>query len=102
LLSPLVGFSGLIVVLQWLFDRLPEPHFILDKVPLSWVVANYAFGVLFIPFGYIAFRTVAKRLRTRGWFQRVLDDISGTSIKRVEQELARWVSVGKAGSNEAT
>ncbi len=101
LLSPLVGFSGLIVGLQWLLDRLPEPHFILEKVDPWWVVANYAFGVLFLPFGYAAIRFVAKRLRTRGWFQRVLDDISGTSIKRVELELERWASFDRAGSNEA-
>jgi hypothetical protein len=100
-LSPLAGFSGLIVGLQWLLDRLPEPHFILEKVDPWWVVANYAFGVLFIPFGYAAIRFVAKRFRTRGWFQRVLDDISGTSIKRAEQELECWAGFDSAGSEEA-
>ena len=101
LLSPLVGFSGMIVGLQWLLDRLPEPHFILDKVDPWWVVANYAFGVLFIPVGYAAIRFAAKQFRTRGWFQRVLDDVSGTSIKRVEQELERWAGFDRAGAAES-
>ncbi len=93
LLSPLVGFCGLIVGLQWLLDRLPEPHFILDKLDPWWVAGNYVFGVLFIPCGYVVVRFLAKRFSGRGWWQRVLDDISGTSIKRARQELARWASL---------
>ena len=90
LASPLVGFSGLIVGLQWLLDRLPEPHFILEKLDPWWIAANYLFGVLFIPCGYAVVRHLAQRYHTRGWWQRVLDDVSGTSINRARRELEHW------------
>lgn len=93
LLSPLVGFCGLIVGLQWLLDRLPEPHFILDKLPPWWVAGNYAFGVLFIPFGHAVVRFLSKRFRSRAWWQRALADISGSSMKKTREELERWAGL---------
>jgi hypothetical protein len=100
LLSPLVGFCGLILGLQWLLDRLPEPHFILDKLNLWWVAGNYAFGVLFIPFGQAVVGFLAKRFRGRGWWQRALSDISGSSMKKTKEELERWASLGDKVSND--
>lgn len=90
LLCPLVGFCGLIVGLQWLVDRLPQQHFILDKLNPWWVGANYAFGLLFIPFGHILVRVLARQFGNRGWWQYVLDDISGTTINKARAELERW------------
>lgn len=79
LLSPLVGFCCLVVGLQWLLDRLPEQHFILDKLNAWWVAGNYAFGVLFIPFGHVVIRFIANQFRNRGWWQHLLDGISGST-----------------------
>ena len=93
LLSPLVGFCGLIVGLQWLLDRLPEQHFIFDKLDPWWAAGNYAFGVLFIPFGHAVIRFLAKRFSGRGWWQRALADISGTNMKKTQEELERWASL---------
>ncbi|CAN5375938.1 hypothetical protein BH10PLA2_BH10PLA2_34440 [soil metagenome] len=102
LLSPLVGFCGMIVGLQWLLDRLPEQHFILDKLNPWWVAANYAFGVLFVPIGRFVVAFLAGRFHSRGWWQRALDDLSGTSVKRSLEELTRWGSLdGKAANNLA-
>jgi hypothetical protein len=75
LLSPLVGFCGFILGLQWLFDWLPGEHLILDKLNPWWVAANYAFGLLFIPFGHAVIRVLAKRFGYRGWWQDLLDGI---------------------------
>ena len=102
LFSPLVGFSALIVVVQWLLDRLPEQHFILNEVDPVWVAANFIFGVLFVPLGYLAIRFLAKRYRTRGWFQDFLDDLSGTSVRRAEQEVERWIHLTDTAPIEAS
>jgi hypothetical protein len=102
LLSPLVGFCGLIVGLQLVLDRLPEQHLILDKLNPWWVAANYAFGVLFIPVGQIVVRFLADRFQSHGWWQRALDDLSGTSVKKSLEELGRWGSLdGTAANNLA-
>ena len=100
LLSPLVGFCGLIVGLQWLLDRLPEPHFILDKLNPWWVGGNYVFGLLFIFFGHAVIGFLAKRFRGRGWWQRALADISGSSMKKTREELERWAKLDCKGSND--
>ncbi len=100
LLSPLVAFCGLIVGLQWLLDRLSEPHFILDKLNPWWVAGNYAFGVLFIPFGHAVVGFLAKRFECRGWWQRALGDISGSSMKQTREELERWASLDYKVSND--
>jgi hypothetical protein len=101
LFSPLVGFSCLITSLQWMLDRLPQPQLILEKVDPLWVTANFIFGALFVPFGYLAIRFFATRFQTRGWFQRILDDISGSSVRKAEREVERWISLTDAGSQEA-
>ena len=101
LLSPLVGFCGLVVGLQWLLDWLPEEHLILDKLNPWWVAANYAFGVLFIPFGHIVIRLLARQFGNRGWWQSVLDGISGTSMTKARAELERWTSLNHEVSKEA-
>jgi len=93
LLCPLVGFCGLVVGLQWLLDWLPEQHLILDKLNYWWVASNYAFGVLFIPFGQAVVRLLAKQFGNRGWWQRVLDDISGSSMTKAREELQVWASL---------
>jgi hypothetical protein len=91
--SPLVGFCGLIVGLQWLLDLAPAPHFILDKLPPAWVAGNYAFGVLFILFGHAVIRFLAERFGGRGWWQRALDDVSGSSMNKAREELERWAGL---------
>ncbi len=101
LLSPLVWICGLIVGLQWLMDWAPEPHFILDKLSPAYVAGNYAFGVLFIVFGHAIVRFLAARFGNRGWWQRALADISGSSMKKTTEELERWASLNDKVSNTA-
>jgi hypothetical protein len=98
LASPLVGFCGLVVGLQWLLDRLPEQHFLLDKITPWWVAGNYAFGVLFILFGQLIVRFLRKKFQFHGWWQRVLDDISGSTINTTTAELQRWTSLKSSAS----
>jgi hypothetical protein len=100
LLSPLIGFSGLIVGLQWLLDLLSEPHFILDKLNPWWVGGNYAFAVLFIPLGHAVIGFLAKRFQFRGWWQNLVADLSGTSLRKTKDELERWASLDYKESQE--
>jgi len=90
LLSPLVWICALIVGLQWLLDRQPEPPLILDKLNPWWVAVNYAFGLLFIPFGHAVIGFLAGRFQSRGWWQRALADVSGSGMKQAREELERW------------
>jgi hypothetical protein len=101
LLSPLVGFCGLIVGLQWLLDQLPESHSISDKLNTWWLAGNYAFGLLFIPFGQVVVGFLATRYRGRAWWQRAIADISGSSIERTKQELERWACLDDKVSIDA-
>ena len=95
LLSPLVGFCGLVIGWQWLLDRLPEPQVIFDKLDPSWAVCNLVFGVLFIPFGHGVANFLAQRFRGQGWWQRALADISGSNLKRASEELDRWAALDR-------
>jgi hypothetical protein len=99
LLAPLVGFCVLIVAVQWLLDWLPQPHFILDKLNPWWIAANYAFGILFVVFGHVLIRLIAKRFGGRGWWQRALDDISGSSMQKARADLDRWANLDVAAHN---
>jgi len=92
LLSPLVWICSLIVGLQWLLDWRPGQHFILDELNPWWVAGNYAFGVLFVAFGHVVVGFLAKRFGSRGWWQRALDDMSGSSLKKARSELERWAN----------
>lgn len=97
LLSPLVGFCGLIVGLQWTLNQLPEPHSIFDKLNPWWTAANYVFGALFIPFGHAIIGFLARRFHLRGWWQQALADISGNSIRETHTELERWSHLDSRG-----
>jgi hypothetical protein len=96
LLAPLAGFCGLIMVLQGLLDRQPEPQWILDQLHSGWVISNLLFGVLFIPFGYFLARWLSRRFQGQGWWQRVIDDLSGSSLKKAKQDLDRWSNLDTA------
>lgn len=100
LLSPFVGFCALMVGLHWLFGWLTDDRFsILDKIDPWWIVANYAFGVLFVPLGYLAARVLAEKCHRHRWWQSVLDDISGKSLKSAAQDVERWASLRQEVSN---
>ena len=90
LMSPLVGFSALIIGAQALLDQLPEPHLILEKVNPWWVASNYVFGVLFLLFGHVLIGYLVRRFGGQSWWQRIASDISGVSIRRAEDEIQRW------------
>jgi hypothetical protein len=100
LLSPLVGFCGLVVGVQWLLDRLPEQHFILDKLNPWAVAVNYAFGVLFILFGHMVVRFLARQFGNRSWWQSALDGISGTSMNKARADVERWRNLSCEALND--
>lgn len=91
LLSPLVGFCGLIVGLHGLFEWLTEGRFLIfDHVHPRWVVANVVFGVLFIPAGAALAGYLARRCGHRSWWRSMLDDIAGTSLQRARRDVDQW------------
>jgi len=91
LLSPLVGFCGLLVGLHGLFEWLTEGRLlILDKLDQRWIIANFIFGVLFVPAGYFLAGILARKCHCFSWWRSVLDDIAGTSLKRARQDVERW------------
>ncbi len=102
LFSPLVGFNGLLVGLQWLLDRLQPPISILDKVSFAWIVGNWIFGVLFVFLGVGAIRFVSRQLRWRGWWQRMADEIAGHSLSQAHGELVAWGNLDRMASEGAT
>ena len=94
LFSPLVGFCALIIGLQWLFAWLSEGRVnILDKLDPWWIMTNYAFGILFVPLGYLLAGVLAKRCQRHRWWQSVLDGISGTTLKAARLDVQRWASL---------
>lgn len=100
LLAPLVGFCGLMVGLHWLFGGLSDDRVnILHKLNPWWIGANYAFGVLFVPLGYLVARVLAKRCHSHRWWQAVLDDISGNSLKAAALDVERWANLQHEASN---
>lgn len=94
LLAPLVGFSGLIVGLQWLLDQLGGGHSILTKLDPRWVSVNYAFGLLFPVIGHLLIGWIARRAGNRVWWRRLREDVSGASLVRARAELERWTGAG--------
>jgi len=94
LLSPLVGFCGLLVaekgVLNWVSGGRAD---LLSKFDRWWIVSNILFGVLFVPAGYFIARKLGQKCHRHRWWQSVLDGISGTSLKAAMQEVDRWASL---------
>jgi uncharacterized membrane-anchored protein YhcB (DUF1043 family) len=72
---------------------------LVEQFPSKWVVANYAFGVLFIPVGYLVARILAKRFHGHRWWQQLLDDISGNSLNAARNELSHWSSLERESTN---
>ncbi len=100
LLSPLLGFCGLMIGLHWLFDRLTEGRVhILDKIDPWWIVGNYVFGVLFVPLGYFVAGFLAKRCHNHRWWQATLDGIAGNSLKAAVVDVERWASLRQEASS---
>jgi uncharacterized membrane protein YfcA len=94
LLSPLVGFCAFVVGLQWILGWLSEGRFhLFDKFDANWIVANYIFGVVFVPLGYFAARVLAQKCQRYPWWQAVLNDISGHSLKAAALDVERWSSL---------
>lgn len=92
LLSPLVGFCGFIVALHWLLEGVSVDRVkILDQMH-AWILANYLFGVLFVPAGYFLARLLRERYQGHAWWQGILDDISGKSLEAVAVSMKRWAS----------
>ena len=99
LLAPLVGFCGLMVSLHWIFAAISNGRAgILDKIDPAWIAANYAFGVLFVPLGYFVARILAQRCHGHRWWQAVLDDISGKSLKAATRDVELWAGFQEKAS----
>lgn len=95
LFSPLMGFCGLIVGLHALVGAASGGGAdIIDKLNPAWIVANYLFGVLFVPVGYIAARLLAQRYHGHRWWQSWVDDIAGKSLAAAKLDVERWVGLG--------
>lgn len=96
LLSPLVGFCGLIVGLHWVLNWLSEGRVhILDKLDPWWVIGNYLFGLVFVPLGYYLASVLARKCRHHSWWQGVLDGISGKSLQRAAVDVKLWASLSE-------
>ena len=93
LLSPLVGFCGLIVCLQWLLDWLPVQHIIVDQLHLGWIIANYVFGILFLVFGVGILRFLSSRFKESVWLQKAFDGIAGSGLTKANEDLRRWAEL---------
>ena len=91
LTSPIVGICGMIVVLQWLLDFSPEPHFILEKLNQLWLWSNVVFGILIVVVGYLTSRYLSKRFRNRAWWKSLEDSLSGRAVVRARDELNQWM-----------
>lgn len=92
LLAPLMGFCGFTVGIHWLLEWQSEGRVQL-QFHAAWVLANYIFGILFVPIGYFAARWLARRCDQHPWWQNVLDGISGTSLHSARQDVARWANL---------
>ena len=102
LFSPLVGFCALMVGLHGLFEWLSDDRVhILDKLDPRWIVANYVFGLLFVPLGYIVARRLSELCRRQRWWQTALDDISGKSLKSAARDVDRWASLQHEASSHS-
>lgn len=96
LLSPLMGFCALMVGLHWLFEWLTHDRVnLLEKINLWWIVGNYAFGVLFVPLGWLIAGVLEKKCHGHRWWQAVLDDISGSNLKAAAQDVEHWAGLTK-------
>ncbi|HMP01876.1 MAG TPA: hypothetical protein PKD86_06625 [Gemmatales bacterium] len=102
LLAPLVGFSGLVVGLQaglgWLTDGRVD---VVERLGSAWMLANYAFGLAFVPVGGIVADWLARRYQGQGWWRAVLDDISGASLNAAAREVERWVRLEQGAEIDA-
>lgn len=102
LLSPLVGFCGLLVavqgVLNWVSGGRAD---LLSKLDGGWIVGNIVFGVLFVPLGDFIARKLGQKCHRHRWWQSVLDGISGTSLKAATQEVDRWASLQTDDDNRS-
>lgn len=91
LTSPIVGFCGLMVFLQWLLDFSPEPQIIIEKLNGNWLWGNLVFGILFVALGYLATRLFSRRFCNRSWWKRLEDSLAGTTVLRARDELDQWM-----------
>lgn len=90
LLGPLVWICGCLIGLHWLFEWLTVDRVkVLDKLE-PWIVANYLFGLLFIPLGYLAAQFLTRKCHHHLWWHSVMDGIAGNSIKTVRHDIQRW------------
>ena len=102
LLSPLVGFCGLVAGLHVLFEWLTEGRVnILEKLDSRWIIGNYIFGLLFVPLGYLVARVLAEKCHRHQWWQAVLDGISGNSLKSAALDVERWASLQRESSSHS-
>jgi hypothetical protein len=101
LLAPLFGFCVLVVGVHWLLGWTSDDRArLLDQIDPWWIAINYAFGVLFVPMGYLLARALASRCKSRRWWQIWLDDISGKSLKAAARDIERWASLQHEVSNQ--
>ncbi len=89
LLSPLLWFCMMSVGGELIFGVN-----VIKTFDPAWVVANIAFGVLFVPAGVMIARVLGRRWQSRPFWRNLLDDISGRNLARAQQELKSWAELG--------
>ena len=93
LLSPLLWFCTLTVGLKLSLDLN-----VIESFDPGWVVANIAFGLLFVPAGVVIARALGRRWQHHPFWRNLLDDISGRSLATAQKELKRWSELGNEPS----
>ena len=89
LLSPLLWFCMMTVV-----GKLIVGVNLIQTGDRAWVIANVAFGLLFVPAGVLIAHALRQRWQHDPFWQNLLDNISGRSLRTAQQELKRWVEFG--------
>jgi hypothetical protein len=84
-----LGFTELEGRIQDIFDVN-----VMKTFDPMWVVANFAFGLLFVPAGVVIARALGRRWQHHPFWRSLLDDISGRSLATAQQELKTWAELG--------
>ena len=93
LLSPLLWICAMTVGSKLVLDVN-----VIKAFDPAWVVANIAFGLLFVPAGVVIARALGRRWQHHSFWRNLLDDISGRSLASAQQDLNRWAELGNEPS----
>ncbi len=90
LMAPLIGFCMFILGLQGLGDLGAVPIRILEKLDRTWILCNYAFGLIFPVVGHLLLHYLGMKYQGQGWWLSLINSLSGASLQKTRQEVDRW------------